>query len=71
MTFAAPALDAQLAALRDLAAELSIASSEPALLERAREEVERAAESFADWESIRGENIAQDYLVSLLIKPRG
>ena len=35
MTFSAPALDAQLAALRDLAAELPIATSEPALIERA------------------------------------
>lgn len=30
----------------------------------------RAAEAFADWDSIRNEVIAQNYLVSLLIKPR-
>ncbi len=30
----------------------------------------RAAKAFADWDSIRNEDIAQEYLVSLLIKPR-
>ena len=35
MTFSAPALEAQLSALRELAAELPVATSEPALLERA------------------------------------
>jgi hypothetical protein len=34
-------------------------------------EVETAATAFADWQAIRHEKIAQDYLVSLLIKPRG
>ena len=34
------------------------------------EDVKIAAGAFAKWQSIRGEKIAQDYLVSLLIKPR-
>lgn len=36
----------------------------------ALEEWRTAAEAFADWDSIRNADIAQDYLVSLLIKPR-
>ena len=34
-------------------------------------EVELAESAFAAWDSIRATSIAQDYLVSLLIKPRG
>ena len=34
------------------------------------EDVNLAVEVFSDWQSIRHEKIAQDYLVSLLIKPR-
>ena len=34
------------------------------------EEVSTAARAFDTWRSIRHEKIAQDYLVSLLIKPR-
>jgi len=34
-------------------------------------EVRTAVEAFARWGTIRRENIAQEYLVSLLIKPRG
>ncbi len=37
----------------------------------ALDEVELAAEAFSAWQSIKHEKIAQDYLVSLLIKPRG
>jgi len=33
-------------------------------------EIARAATAFAAWQSIGHERIAQDYLVSLLIKPR-
>jgi len=33
-------------------------------------EVTKAANAFAAWKSIQNENIAQDYLVSLLIRPR-
>ena len=33
-------------------------------------EVVRAGEAFAAWDSIKDERIAQDYLVSLLIRPR-
>ena len=36
----------------------------------AAEEVDAATEAFAIWNSIRNEEIAQNYLVSLLIKPR-
>lgn len=39
-------------------------------LSDARTEVDTAIEAFATWQSIRHEKIAQDYLVSLLIKPR-
>jgi uncharacterized protein (UPF0332 family) len=34
-------------------------------------EVKTAVESFSTWNTIRNENIAQEYLVSLFIKPRG
>jgi len=34
------------------------------------EEVDRAFQAMTAWKSIRHEKIAQDYLVSLLIKPR-
>ena len=34
------------------------------------EEWIRAADAFANWDSIRNQDIAQTYLVSLLIKPR-
>ena len=34
-------------------------------------EVNAAADAFAAWHSIKNEKIAQDFLVSLLIKPRG
>lgn len=37
----------------------------------AESEVETAERAFSDWQSIKHEKIAQDYLVSLLIKPRG
>ena len=37
----------------------------------AKREVETAGKAFAALESIRDEKIAQEYLVSLLIKPRG
>lgn len=37
----------------------------------AESEVEIAKRAFSDWQAIREEKIAQDYLVSLLIKPRG
>ena len=33
-------------------------------------EIEKAATAFSAWDSIKTEKIAQDYLVSLLIKPR-
>jgi hypothetical protein len=36
----------------------------------ALKDVDSAAEAFATWQLIRNETIAQDYLVSLLIKPR-
>ena len=36
----------------------------------AQDEVVAAREAFANWAAIRGENIAQEYLVSLLIKSR-
>ena len=36
----------------------------------ALKEVTTAAKAFENWRSIRNEKIAQDYLVSLLIKPR-
>ena len=36
----------------------------------ALEAVTRASRAFSDWRSIKHEKIAQDYLVSLLIKPR-
>jgi len=36
----------------------------------ALEEVERAKRAFATWRLIRNQEIAQEYLVSLLIKPR-
>ena len=36
----------------------------------ARDEIAVAKKAFTAWESIRNEPIAQDYLVSLLIKPR-
>ena len=36
----------------------------------ALEEVNAAADAFTAWHSIKNEKIAQDYLVSLLIKPR-
>jgi hypothetical protein len=36
----------------------------------AREEVNTANLSFGVWAELRGENIAQEYLVSLLIRPR-
>jgi len=36
----------------------------------AAEEVKKAAIAFIIWQEIRNEKIAQDYLVSLLIKPR-
>lgn len=35
-----------------------------------REEVSRGTSTFAFWRGIREENIAQEYLVSLLIRPR-
>ena len=34
------------------------------------EEVDKASRAFQTWATIRHENIAQEYLVSLLIKPR-
>ena len=34
-------------------------------------EVKTAVEAFSTWSTIRNENIAQEYLVSLLMKPRG
>ena len=34
-------------------------------------EVATAVQAFATWGTIRNENISQEYLVSLLIKPRG
>jgi len=34
-------------------------------------EVRTAFKAFVTWDTIRAENIAQEYLVSLLIKPRG
>ncbi len=37
----------------------------------ALEEVNRASDAFAFWSIIRQANIAQEYLVSLLIRPRG
>ena len=37
---------------------------------QAFEEVATAVEAFSAWHSIKSEKIAQDYLVSLLIKPR-
>jgi hypothetical protein len=36
----------------------------------ALDEVKVAVDAFATWHSIKNETIAQDYLVSLLIKPR-
>ena len=39
-------------------------------LNQALTEVTTAANAFAAWKSIQNENIAQNYLVSLLIKPR-
>ena len=38
--------------------------------EDAVEEVDRAVQAFAAWDAIRNEKIAQEYLVSLLIRPR-
>ena len=37
----------------------------------ALEEVNTAVEAFTAWHAIKNEKIAQDFLVSLLIKPRG
>ncbi|MCX6606110.1 MAG: hypothetical protein NTV52_21310 [Acidobacteria bacterium] len=37
---------------------------------QALEEVTTAATAFSLWHSIRSEKIAQDYLVSLLVRPR-
>ena len=39
--------------------------------EEANREVETDGQAFAALDSIRDEKIAQEYLVSLLIKPRG
>ncbi|HEY3739279.1 MAG TPA: hypothetical protein VGL53_05520 [Bryobacteraceae bacterium] len=39
-------------------------------LSDARAEVDTAVDAFKAWQSIRHEKIAEDYLVSLLIKPR-
>ncbi len=36
----------------------------------ALEECRTAAQAFAHWSSIRNQDVAQEYLVSLLIKPR-
>jgi hypothetical protein len=36
----------------------------------ARDELTNAYAAFETWKAIRGENIAQEYLVSLLIRPR-
>jgi hypothetical protein len=36
----------------------------------ALKEVRRAVDAVAAWQAIRDENLAQDYLVSLLIRPR-
>ena len=35
----------------------------------ALEDVKKAADAFSNWQSIKNEKIAKDYLVSLLIKP--
>ena len=40
-------------------------------MSEAFEEVLTASQAFGVWQSIKHEKIAQDYLVSLLIKPRG
>jgi hypothetical protein len=37
---------------------------------QALSEVTKAAKAFSTWQTIKNEKIAQDYLVSLLIKPR-